>query len=45
MDSLFEMALKKYHEKLYPSWEPGKRSKNMELFEIAKKEYFGFPCS
>jgi hypothetical protein len=44
MDSLFGMALKKYHEKLYPPWEPKRKekSKNMELFEIAEKEYLDF---
>ena len=39
MDSPFVKTLLVYHKKLYPPWEPRKKSKNMELFEIAEKEY------
>jgi hypothetical protein len=39
MDSPFVKTLLDYHKKLYPPWEPRKKSKNMELLEIAEKEY------
>ena len=39
MDSPFVKTLLVYHKKLYPPWEPRKKSKSMELFKIAEKEY------
>ena len=39
MDSPFVETLLVYHKKLYPPWEPRKKSKSMELFKIAEKEY------
>jgi hypothetical protein len=41
IDCPFGKTLLEYHENLYPPWEPNRKekSKNMELFEIAEKEY------
>jgi hypothetical protein len=44
MDSPFVKTLLVYHENLYPPWQPKwkEKSKSMELFEIAEKEYLDF---
>jgi hypothetical protein len=39
MDSPFVKTLLVYDKKLYPPWEPRKKSKSMELFKKAEKEY------
>ena len=39
MDSPLAKTLSAYHEELRPPREPSKRSKDMELFDIAEKEY------
>jgi hypothetical protein len=42
MDSPFVKTLLVYDKKLYPPWEPRKKSKSMELLKIAEKEYLDY---